>query len=241
MHYRLLLFVCVLAVAGLRNSCGATEYTRGRPIAIMAALDSELSMLKGEVEVVGGALNFEGRPVWQARFHGASVLLARAGANPEAAGEMARWLIMERDVKALISIGSAGALDKALEIGDMVFVRETVDSRSWVIGRLYMPGADDCSLKIADRILTVDRFVASAVERDELRQKYRSNVVDMSAASIALAAEDAGIPCVIIREITDRADEEAPRAFLEAVQAGQPRTIPAALCAIKELHRTTSL
>jgi adenosylhomocysteine nucleosidase len=215
-------------------------------IAILAALDSELDALKKELDLVGRPLQFKGRPISQGRYRGQPVLLAQTGRNPDAAAALTRWLVESRrgGIAAVISIGPAGALNNELKIGDVVMpsscrsdipVATGNDPLSAPTRRVGLQKLTGCTIKPAKAIVTVDSFVATNSERRRLRETYHADAVDMSAAAIAAACTDRNIPCVILREITDRADEDAPRAFAEAVRAKQPRTVAAALCALQKL------
>jgi nucleoside phosphorylase len=192
-------------------------------IAVLCALDSELDGLKKEVEVVGRALAFEGRPVTQARWGGRRLLLTKTGSNPISARAIAAWLVREQKVAGIVSVGPAGALSDDLRIGDVVIASTGTNQN----GR----GPSRCGLREGMRVLMVGHFIASGVERVRLRREFGADVVDMSSEVIA----GAGVPCILIREITDRADENAPSDFANSVAHKRPRTIPAALCAIGEL------
>lgn len=213
----------------------ATFAREGDGIAVLAAMESELNTLKKEVEIVGRPFEFDGRPVYQARFDGRRLLLARTGATPEAARAIAQWLVGERKVSGVISIGTAGAVVDSLQIGDVVMAGTAVrDGKSGIGSGWKLHQIRGCDVKPVNTITTVGSFVASSTERARLRETYHAEIVDMSAAEIAEACAAQQVPCVIIREISDRADEGAPHAFAETVRAKQPRTDQPALCAIKQ-------
>jgi adenosylhomocysteine nucleosidase len=200
-------------------------------------MESELSALQKEVEIVGRAFEFDGRPVYQARFGSKPLLLARTGATPEAARAMAQWLVGERRVSGVISIGMAGAAVDSLQIGDVVMAGTAVRDGKRGIGEEWkLQQIRGCDVKPVNTITTVGSFVASSTERARLRETYHAEIVDMSAAEIAEACAAQQVPCVIIREISDRADEGARHAFTETVRAKQPRTVHPALCAIKQFE-----
>ena len=65
----------------------------GRAIAVLAAMESDLSAVRKEADAVGGSFEFNGRPVYQARLEGQPMLLAKTGATPEAARAITQWLV----------------------------------------------------------------------------------------------------------------------------------------------------
>lgn len=210
---------------------------RAGAVAVLAALDSELGALKKEVELVGQPMEFGGRPVYQARFENRPVLLAKTGANPDAVAPLIRWLVNDRNIAAVISIGPAGALSDRVEIGEVVVAEravrdEAAASRSvWTLAQVT-----NCESKPAGTIVTVDSFVAGTGERTRLLTAFGADVVDMSAAVIAEACTARQVPCVIIRQITDRADQDAPQSFTGAVRTKPRLTVAAALCALGQLR-----
>jgi adenosylhomocysteine nucleosidase len=212
--------------------------------AILAALDSEINGLKKEVELVGHPLQFSGRTIYQARFNGARVLLAKTGSTPKAARAMAQWLVEERHVARVISIGPAGALSDNLKTGDLVSAqtcRRVLQSTiSPAVAASSLLQGEACALKSARVIVSVESFVATSAERGRLRETYQADLVDMSAADIAEVCATREVPYVIIREITDRADEDAPRAFADVVRREEPRTVAAAMCALRDFAGVAS-
>ena len=217
-------------------STGVTSGHEGRAIAVLAAMESDLSAVRKEADAVGGSFEFNGRPVYQARLEGQPMLLAKTGATPEAARAITQWLVQDRDVSAVVSIGTAGSLTNDLQIGDIVIARSALrdgngqNQTSWELRPVK-----NCDAKLANTIVTVNAFVASGSERARLREVYRADMVDMSAAEIAQICATRHRPCVIIREISDRADEAAPHAFAESCRRKHPETIQVTICAVRQL------
>lgn len=205
-------------------------------IAVLAALDSDLNALKKESEIVGSPFEFDGRPIYQARFEGRAILLAKTGATPEAARGMVQWLVREREVSGVVSIGPAGSLSEELLVGDIMVPRNAIrDEAGHGNAPWPLQQVKDCGVKAGNTIVTVKAFVANSSERARLSETYHADLVDMSAAEIADVCASRHIPCAIIREISDLADEEAPRSFVGTSRRQQPRMVQAALCAVRQL------
>jgi len=207
----------------------------GGAVAVLAAMDNELSPLKKEMEIVGSPFEFDGRPVYQARFEGRPVLLAKTGATPEAARAITQWLVRERNVSAVVSVGTAGSLGEDLQIGDIVMVQKALKDWDSSNALWSLQEIQGCGTKLVNLIVTVKAFVANGGERARLRETYRADMVDMSAGEIAETCAAGHRPCVIVREISDRADEEAPRAFAETYRRKRTEAIQAAVCAVRQL------
>jgi adenosylhomocysteine nucleosidase len=69
-------------------------------------------------------------------------------------------------------------------------------------------------------IVSGDQFINSETVRERLRRDHAALAVEMEGAAVAQAAEFLGIPCVVIRSLSDLAGTEShldfPR-FLRAV------------------------
>lgn len=62
-------------------------------------------------------------------------------------------------------------------------------------------------------IVTGDMFIADAGKRDELRASLGAAAVEMEGAAVVQACRTFGVPCLVIRSITDRADGSASGSY----------------------------
>ncbi|UCG57684.1 MAG: 5'-methylthioadenosine/adenosylhomocysteine nucleosidase [Phycisphaerales bacterium] len=58
-------------------------------------------------------------------------------------------------------------------------------------------------------VVTGDVFVASAKKSDELRERLGADAVEMEGAAVAQLCYQREIPCLVIRSLSDKADESA--------------------------------
>ena len=68
------------------------------------------------------------------------------------------------------------------------------------------------------RLVSGDSFIASTAKRKWLRETFDADAVDMVSAGIARVCEANGVPYVIIRVLSDNADESASADFAAFVQ-----------------------
>lgn len=84
--------------------------------------------------------------------------------------------------------------------------------------------ADQASLLLADSagslpraiiglIATGDGFISSTKHKLELRSRLGADAVEMEGAAVAQICYQLGVPCLIIRALSDRADENAMQDF----------------------------
>lgn len=113
-----------------------------------------------------------------------------------------------------ISAGLAGALDPALKARSVVTPRLTHTSRrdvGAVSDPVLLDLAASCGAIAVDSSLTSERIVATALEKESLCPE--GNIVDMESAHILAAAQQAGVPGIAVRAISDAADEDLPVDF----------------------------
>jgi len=58
-------------------------------------------------------------------------------------------------------------------------------------------------------VATGDVFVASPAKKEELRKALNADAVEMEGAAVAQVCRELGVPCLVIRSITDSADANA--------------------------------
>lgn len=163
---------------------------------------------------MGGLLVVVALPQEAAHLDGADVLLTGIGKVSAAVAVSAA--IAERRPSSVLNVGSAGALHDHMEgihrIGRVV--EHDVDHAA--LGALI---GEDLSGEIvldADEptvLATGDAFVADMAVREVLAQ--RAHLVDMEGYAVARACAHAGVPCEMVKVVSDTASEGAARSWQE--------------------------
>lgn len=144
------------------------------------------------------------------RWKGRPVTAVANGAGADRA--FAAVLVAPRH-SAICNIGFCGALDKSLEIGDIVVATEIHDkSRSWPA----LP-PDDTPDALSGAVASIDHIAGTAAEKRELRSTG-AMIVEMEAAGAARAAEDLDLPFYCIRAVSDLAGEDFATDFNAALK-----------------------
>lgn len=68
-------------------------------------------------------------------------------------------------------------------------------------------------------IVTGDVFLSDAVRRDEIRSSVGASAVEMEGAAMVQACRQFGVPCLVVRSITDRADGQAMTNYKQFIAA----------------------
>ena len=224
-----------------------------RRITILAASGRELAPARTALETVErrrlGSLGYE---VGQAG--GVEVHLINTGMGPAAASAAAQSILSEVGLDAVVSTGYAGALGPA-GIGEMILgtdVRDWTREQAQAVFR-----ADPALLAIAREaagaaklawsegpVATVARVLCRADEKRALAETSGAIAVDMESAAIARAAASLNVPFLLVRAVSDRADDDLPMDFnLWLTPGGRVRALaqlvrrPSILCALFRMKR----
>jgi adenosylhomocysteine nucleosidase len=119
-----------------------------------------------------------------------------------------------------ISTGLAGALNDTLHPGDVVVPRiaRTLDQTAVVEGdELLREVAASVPAKSVAVSLTSEKIISTAVEKSDLRQQ--GSIVEMESTHVLVAAQRAHLPAIVIRAISDAADEDLPVDFARVLDS----------------------
>ena len=84
-------------------------------------------------------------------------------------------------------------------------------------------------------IVTGDAFVANPTHREDLRRELNASAVEMEGAAVAQVCARFGVPTIIIRSITDHADDGATGSYQRFVGVASRNAAALALATIHEL------
>lgn len=202
--------------------------------AIIGAMELEVETLKEKMtdsRVIGKA----GMEFYEGSLNGARVVIVRSGVGKVNAALCVQILADVFQVTHIINTGVAGSLNAKLDIGDILISRDALhhDVDATIFG--YKPGevpqlgirefpADERLIQLAKascekvntdchavigRVVSGDQFISSREEKARLIADFQGDCAEMEGASIAHGAYLNQIPFVIIRAISDKADDSA--------------------------------
>lgn len=202
-------------------------------IGLIGAMDEEVDILKEEMSlkqiVKRAKMDF-----YTGKIEGADVVIVRSGIGKVNAAMAAQILISEFNVDYIINTGVAGSLKREVNVGDIIISSDAIEYDFDTTAFGYKLGviprmdtsifkADVRLVQIAEkaardntdgkvtvgRIISGDKFVSSKEEVKRLGEMFEGYAVEMEGASIAHVAYLNNIPFVIIRSISDNADDNA--------------------------------
>ncbi len=203
-------------------------------IGIIGAMESEVESLKADMDV-SGVEKRAGMDFYEGKLNGAEVVVVRSGIGKVNAALCVQLLADIFQVTHVINTGVAGSLNPKLDIGDILISIDALhhDMDATIFG--YKPGevpqmgfrefpADRRMAELAvaackkvnpdihavmGRVVSGDQFVSSREVKDRLIEMFDGDCTEMEGASIAQGAYLNGIPFVIIRAISDKADDSS--------------------------------
>lgn len=198
-------------------------------VGIIGAMDTEIAMLKEKMDI-GQTTEVATLTFYEGVLQGVEVVLVRSGIGKVNAAMCAQILIDRFGVEAIINSGVAGALHPDLEVGDIVLATEVmqhdIDASIFGDPRGTIPGLEDsifmtdsrfleacCQEKtdykiVKGRIVTGDQAVGDSKTKEFLYNQFDGYCVEMEGGAIAHVCHLNGIPFMIIRAISDKANEE---------------------------------
>jgi nucleoside phosphorylase len=126
-----------------------------------------------------------------------------------------RALLEAVPVSRLLAVGSAGGLSPELTPADLIMARQVISTDG---SRREAPEASDSAARAAGArlgtVVTVDDLVLTSDEKRRVRESVvpseDAGVLDLESAYFVEAAEEAGVPWVVIRAVLDTASETLP-------------------------------
>ncbi len=203
-------------------------------IGIIGAMEVEVANLKkamkNETIVRKASVEF-----YAGEIEGREVVVARSGVGKVNAAVCAQIMIDLWQVDVLLNTGIAGSLSAQIDIGDIVLSTDVLHHDMDAVGFGYPRGqipqmqefsfpADAGLRSLAEevccrvnpdihvyqgRIVSGDQFVSDQQVKDDIAHTFGGFAVEMEGAAIGQTAYVNGIPFLVIRAISDKADGSA--------------------------------
>lgn len=222
-----------------------------KKIGIIGAMEVEVNFLRSLMEgsarkTEAGSIIFE-----EGKIHGRDVVLVRSGVGKVNAALCAQRLVVQFACTHIINTGIAGAMARGLGIMDFVVSTDAVyhdmDAQGFGYKKGQVPQMDVFSFEadknmieaakkafsdsefrkdhkmIEGRIATGDQFISEKKLKAQIAEDFSPACVEMEGAAIAHACFLNKIPFVILRCMSDMADDLSSNGydFNESVAAEQ--------------------
>ena len=203
-------------------------------IGIIGAMEEEVAALKEDMDIQE-TVEQASMVFCKGKLCGKDVVVVRSGIGKVNAGICAQILVDRFRADMLIKTGIAGSLDARIDIGDMVISTDALhhDMDATIFGdaigqiprmdTLAFPADEELVQKAAKanekanpdirtftgRVASGDQFISSGEAKEKIVENFHPLCVEMEGAGIAQAAYLNKVSYVIIRAISDKADNSA--------------------------------
>ncbi len=189
------------------------------PWLIAAAMEEEVRGLRKAL-LSNPRETRDGPGPWTGTHNGVPFVLCRTGVGEAAVRRSLEPVLRSGTFRGILSIGSAGALHRALLTGDLLLPAEVL--------RLSEPEEPPVRTDPLLRaralaalggwphgihlhpMLTADRVVCSAADKIRLGRKHGARSVEMESAVVGTLAAEASLPFLVIRVVLDEAGFSFP-------------------------------
>lgn len=212
-------------------------------IGVIGAMEEEVSLLIGQMKnkktKVMAGMSFHQGKLWDKE-----AVVVRSGIGKVNMGICTQILVDCYGVDAVINTGVAGGLYEKLNVGDIVISSDVVQHDMDATGFGYKLGeiprmetsyfnADEALIKLAKescelvnpeiqcfvgRVATGDQFISSNEKKQWIIDNFDAYCAEMEGGAMAQAAYLNKIPFVVIRAISDKADNSATVTYEEFEQ-----------------------
>lgn len=209
-------------------------------LGIIGAMDEEVAKIKEEMTEVQ-VTSVAGMDFYEGKISGKEAVVVRSGIGKVNAGMCTQILADRFHVDAVINTGIAGSLRNEINIGDIVISTDTVQHDMDASGFGYKKGqiprvdtfafqADEvlgtlalvCNEKVnpdirafKGRVVSGDQFISDREKKNWLAEEFGGSCTEMEGAAIGQAAYLNHIPYLVIRAISDKADDSAGMDYAE--------------------------
>lgn len=203
-------------------------------LGIIGAMDEEVAKIKEQLSDVSietrAAMDF-----YKGKLDGKDVVVVRSGIGKVNAAMCTQILADIYKVSAVVNTGIAGSLKAEINIGDIVLSEDALQHDMDATGFGYVPGqiprvdtlsfkadeelirlAKECCARVnpdihtfVGRVVSGDQFVSDKNKKEWLVKTFAGYCTEMEGAAIAQAAYLNGIPYLVVRAISDKADDSA--------------------------------
>ena len=214
-------------------------------LGIIGAMAVEVELLKEKMENLT-VTNHAGMEFYDGVLEDLPAVVVQSGVGKVNAAMCAQILCSVFGVTHLVNTGIAGSLCAELDIGDLVVSRDAMHHDFEVAAFGYEPGkvpgmdvvafpADEAMIGYAcaaaeavnpghskvGRVASGDLFVAEKSAKNRIIERTAAICTEMEGAAIAHTAYRNGVPFVILRAISDKADDSAEMDYptFEAIAA----------------------
>ena len=184
-------------------------------IGIIGAMDEEVEQLVEVMEITReetkACMTFKA-----GKLAGKDVVIVRSGIGKVNAAACTQILVDDFKADYIINTGIAGSLKAEIDIADVVISSDVLHHDMDATGFGYplgqIPRMDTLSFAADERLIRVvsgDQFISDKAVKERISSNFDGFCTEMEGAAIAQVSYLNKVPFVILRTISDKADDSA--------------------------------
>ena len=203
-------------------------------LGIIGAMDEEVAKIKEEMTQVQ-VTRTAGMDFYVGKLCGQDAVVVRSGIGKVNAGMCTQILADRFQADAVINTGIAGSLKNEINIGDIVISTDAlqhdmdarafgyeagqiprVDTLSFPADETLVTLAKECCSRVnpeigtfTGRVVSGDQFISDKDKKQWISETFSGMCTEMEGAAIAQVCYFNRIPFLILRAISDKADDSA--------------------------------
>ena len=203
-------------------------------LGIIGAMADEVKQIKEQLTDVQVETR-AAMDIYKGRLGGKEVVVVQSGIGKVNAAICAQILADIYKVSAVVNTGIAGSLKAEIDIGDIVISEDALqhdvdaeafgyepgqipqlDTFSFKADKRLIERAEECCSRVnpdihtfLGRVVTGDQFVSQKEKKEWLTKTFGGSCTEMEGGAIAQACYLNNVPFLILRAISDKADDSA--------------------------------
>ncbi len=214
-----------------------------KKIGLVIAMSREMEVFLEKIgEMEESCLFYNDLVVRKYHAGGNELYLLDSGVG-EVSSALATFLLVHvYGVDEIVNFGVCGSLDNSLGVADIVLVesvlhfdRDTSPIDNCDVG--YYPEfgekyltVDGKTLEKAKKVSGLRSVVCASSEKfvanSELKERLKrdgANICEMESAGVVITCKRLGVPCLIVKAVSDKADEDAGMSFQEMMHTAMQK------------------
>ena len=231
-------------------------------IGIISAMDTELKLLLENAQI-DHVDHIGNRDYYVGELCGVPVVLLRLGIGKVNAASGTATLLDRYDVSEVVFTGVAGAVSDETEVLDIVVATDLLqhdygvisnDGFVWTGAQLETDAVYLCDEELVEMawesavevlgedhvftgtVVSGDQFVSSAAYVKKLQEDFDAMACEMEGAAVAIVCSEYGVPFVVIRSMSDKADGKAVKTYENFMDIAADHSSTIVMDMLQDIH-----
>jgi adenosylhomocysteine/aminodeoxyfutalosine nucleosidase len=228
-------------------------------LAIMGAMEEEIAPILSYMSEIK-EINYAQNIYYEAKYKDIKVVIAYSKIGKVFSTLTASTMIQKFGCNTLLFSGVAGGINPKLKIGDLIvadkLAQHDLDITAFGHPCGFVPGGKvftptnqnlrNIAFEVAKQreinliegtIATGDQFIANESKKEFIQNSFEADALEMEGASVAVVCDALDVPCLILRAISDTANDDAEFSFDKFLETSAKNSAEFMIDVIEKLKR----